>query len=96
MSLRKTFSRRCHQILLPLVGGEIPRVWFVSAEDIITTTRKGSSSEIMSPDEKAAAVTGFSPSKTSQVSWSPESGDSFAAENLGKLDVRSPDRLAGE
>ncbi|KAL2932484.1 hypothetical protein RDABS01_001151, partial [Bienertia sinuspersici] len=73
-----------------------PQSLVVSAEDIITTTRKGSSSEIMSPDEKAAAVTGFSPSKTSQVSWSPESGDSFAAENLGKLDVRSPDRLAGE
>lgn len=79
------------------VGGrENPQSLVVSAEDIITTTRKGSSSEIMSPDEKAAAVTGFSPSKTSQLSWSPESGESFAAENLGKLDVRSPDQLAGE
>lgn len=74
------------------IGGT--RNLVVSAEDIITTTaaKKGSSSEIMSsPDEKAGIVTDFSPSKTSQLSWSPESGDSFA-----KLDVRSPDRLAGE
>lgn len=67
----------------------------VSAEDIMTS-RKGSSSEIISPDEKLAAITGFSPSKGSHFSWSPESGDSFAAENLARLDVRSPDRLAGE
>ncbi|KMT00770.1 hypothetical protein BVRB_9g220510 [Beta vulgaris subsp. vulgaris] len=77
-------------------GRENPHNLVVSAEDIITTTRKGSSSEIMSPDEKTAAVTGFSPSKTSQLSWSPGSGDSLPAENLAKLDVRSPDRLAGE
>lgn len=77
-------------------GRENPQNLVISAEDIITTTKKGSSSEIMSPDEKTAAVTGFSPSKTSQLSWSPGSGDSFAAENLAKLDVRSPDRLAGE
>ncbi|KAK6932052.1 Leucine-rich repeat [Dillenia turbinata] len=67
----------------------------VSAEDLMTS-RKGSSSEIISPGEKMATVTGFSPSKTSQFSWSPESGDSFTAESLARLDVRSPDRLAGE
>ncbi|GMH26059.1 hypothetical protein Nepgr_027902 [Nepenthes gracilis] len=67
----------------------------VSAEDLMTT-RKGSSSEIINPDEKMAAVTGLSPSKSSHLSWSPDSGDSFAAENFPKLDVRSPDRLAGE
>lgn len=71
-------------------GGQV-----VSAEDIMTT-RKGSSSEIISPDEKMAAITGFSPSKGSHFSWSPESGDSYTAENLARLDVRSPDRLAGE
>lgn len=67
----------------------------VSAEDLVAT-RKGSSSEIISPDEKLAAVTGFSPSKHSHFSWSPGSGDSFSAENLARLDVRSPDRLVGE
>ncbi|KAF3616585.1 putative LRR receptor-like serine/threonine-protein kinase [Capsicum annuum] len=66
----------------------------VSAEDL-RTSRKGSS-EIISPDEKMAAITGFSPSKGSHFSWSPESGESYAAENFARLDVRSPDRLAGE
>ncbi|KAK9105826.1 hypothetical protein Scep_022670 [Stephania cephalantha] len=66
----------------------------VSAEDLMAA-RKGSSSEIISPDEKIAAVTGFSPSKSSQPSWSPDSGESLP-ENLAKLDVRSPDRLVGE
>jgi hypothetical protein len=67
----------------------------VSAEDLVAS-KKGSSSEIISPDEKMAAVTGFSPSKTSHFSWSPESGDSFTAEHFARLDVRSPDRLVGE
>lgn len=67
----------------------------VSADELMAS-RKGSSSEIISPDEKMAAVTGFSPSKNSQFSWSPDSGELFAAENLARLDVRSPDRLAGE
>lgn len=67
----------------------------VSAEDLVTS-RKGSPSEVISPDEKMAAVTGFSPSKHSHFSWSPESGDSFTAENLARLDTRSPDRLIGE
>ncbi|CAI9760059.1 unnamed protein product [Fraxinus pennsylvanica] len=67
----------------------------VSAEDLVTG-RKWSSSEIISPDEKMAAITGFSPSKTSHFSWSPESGDSYAADSLSRLDIRSPDRLAGE
>ncbi|KAB5534971.1 hypothetical protein DKX38_018057 [Salix brachista] len=66
----------------------------VSAEDLVAS-KKGSSSEIISPDEKMAAVTGFSPSKRRHLSWS-ESGDSFPAENLARLDVRSPDRLVGE
>ena len=42
-----------------------------------------------------AAVTGFTPSKHSHFYWSPESGD-FPAENLARLDVRSPDRLVGK
>ncbi|KAJ8762089.1 hypothetical protein K2173_006753 [Erythroxylum novogranatense] len=67
----------------------------VSAEDLVAS-RKGSSSVVISPHEKMAAVTGFSPSKNSHLSWSPESGDSFAAETLARLDVRSPDRLVGE
>ncbi|KAH6790156.1 Leucine-rich receptor-like protein kinase family protein [Perilla frutescens var. frutescens] len=67
----------------------------VSAEDLVRS-RKGSSSEIIDPEEKMAAVTGFSPSKTSHFSWSPESGDSYTMESLSRLDVRSPDRLAGE
>ncbi|XP_044495326.1 LRR receptor-like serine/threonine-protein kinase GHR1 [Mangifera indica] len=75
------------------IGSGRPLV--VSAEDLVAK-RKGSSSGIMSPDEKMAAVTGFSPSKTSHLSWSPESGDSFTTENIARLDVRSPDQLAGE
>ncbi|KAL9456427.1 hypothetical protein AB3S75_005617 [Citrus x aurantiifolia] len=67
----------------------------VSAEDLVAS-KKGSSSGILSPDEKAAVVSGISPSKNSHLSWSPESGDSFTAENLARLDVRSPDRLVGE
>ncbi|KAL0687860.1 hypothetical protein Bca4012_087537 [Brassica carinata] len=66
----------------------------ISAEDL-AASRKGSSS----PDEKLVAVaTGFSPSKTSNLSWSsPGSGDSFPADQqLARLDVRSPDRLVGE
>ncbi|KAJ6770808.1 hypothetical protein OIU79_021450 [Salix purpurea] len=66
----------------------------VSAEDLVAS-KKGSTTEIISPDEKMAAVTGFSPSKHRHLSWS-ESGDSFPAENLARLDVRSPDRLVGE
>ncbi|KAL2494299.1 Leucine-rich receptor-like protein kinase family protein [Forsythia ovata] len=67
----------------------------VSAEDLMTS-RKGSSLDIISPDEKKATVTGFSPSKTSLFSWSPESRESFTAEQLSRLDVGSPDRMAGE
>ncbi|XP_065847187.1 LRR receptor-like serine/threonine-protein kinase GHR1 [Euphorbia lathyris] len=67
----------------------------VSAEDLMAS-RKGSSSEIISPGEKMTAVTGFSPSKPSHLSWSPGSGDSFTAETFARLDVRSPDRLVGE
>ncbi|EEF39214.1 protein binding protein, putative [Ricinus communis] len=76
-------------------GTESGGALVVSAEDLVTS-RKGSSSEIISPDEKMAAVTGFSPSKRSHLSWSPESGDSFPAETLARLDVRSPERLVGE
>ncbi|XP_030552376.1 LRR receptor-like serine/threonine-protein kinase GHR1 [Rhodamnia argentea] len=68
----------------------------VSAEDLLASRKGSSSAEVISPDEKIAATTGFSPSKKSQLSWSPESGDSFTAEHLARLDVRSPDRLVGE
>ncbi|KAL7131172.1 hypothetical protein ABFS83_13G180600 [Erythranthe nasuta] len=67
----------------------------VSAQDFVTP-RKESSSDIITPEEKMTAVAGFSPSKGSHFSWSPESGDSYTVESLSRLDVRSPDRLAGE
>ncbi|XP_022847958.1 probable LRR receptor-like serine/threonine-protein kinase At4g20940 isoform X2 [Olea europaea var. sylvestris] len=67
----------------------------VSGKDLMTA-RKGSSLDLISPHEKMAAVTGFSQSKTSLFSWSPESRESFTAEQLSRLDVGSPDRLAGE
>ncbi|MQM03969.1 hypothetical protein Taro_036759 [Colocasia esculenta] len=83
---------------LPYVGGnkglETGGPLAVAADDLITP-KKGSS-EIISSDEKLATVGGFSPSKTSHFSWSPDSGDSYTAENLGRLDVHSPDRLAGD
>ncbi|KAE8728624.1 putative LRR receptor-like serine/threonine-protein kinase [Hibiscus syriacus] len=63
----------------------------VSAVDVVSS-RKGSSSEIINPGEKMVAVPGYPPSKTSHLSWSPESGDSFTAEHL----ARSPDQLVGE
>nr|GME08359.1 probable LRR receptor-like serine/threonine-protein kinase At4g20940 [Ipomoea batatas] len=62
----------------------------VSAGDLMTS-QKGSASEIISPDKKMApAVTGYSQSKASQLSWSSESGD------LSKSDTRSPDQLPGD
>lgn len=87
----KEVSRRAQTIPSGSGGGMV-----VSAEDLVAS-RKGSSSEILSPDEKLAVATGFSPSKTSNLSWSPGSGDSFPADQqLARLDVRSPDRLVGE
>ncbi|GER26059.1 leucine-rich receptor-like protein kinase family protein [Striga asiatica] len=65
------------------------------SEENLTTSQKGSKREIISPDEKTAALTGFSPSKTS-LSWSPESADSNTTENISKFDVGSPDQMAGE
>ncbi|XP_010923698.1 LRR receptor-like serine/threonine-protein kinase GHR1 [Elaeis guineensis] len=67
----------------------------VSADDLIAP-RKGSSSEIINPEEKIAAMSGYSPSKISRFSWSPDSGDTYTQGNLGRLDVRSPDRLTGD
>ncbi|KAL6201510.1 hypothetical protein ACLB2K_025224 [Fragaria x ananassa] len=75
-------------------GAESAGALVVSAGDLVAS-RKGSSSEIISSGEKVTAVSDFSPSKNSHLSWSPESGDSIA-ENLARLDVRSPDRLVGE
>ncbi|EFH46179.1 leucine-rich repeat family protein [Arabidopsis lyrata subsp. lyrata] len=87
----KEINRRAQTIPSGSGGGMV-----VSAEDLVAS-RKGSSSEILSPDEKLAVATGFSPSKTSNLSWSPGSGDSFPADQqLARLDVRSPDRLVGE
>lgn len=76
-------------------GAESAGALVVSAGDLVAS-RKGSSSEIISSGEKVTAVSDFSPSKNSHFSWSPESGDSYIAENLARLDVRSPDRLVGE
>ncbi|KAJ1414392.1 Serine-threonine/tyrosine-protein kinase, catalytic domain [Sesbania bispinosa] len=92
----KDIRRRPQPIISgPVRATERGNALVVSAEDLVTS-RKGSPSEIISPDEKMAAVTGLSPSKHSHFSWSPESGDSFTAENLARLDTRSPDRLIGE
>ncbi|KAL6880236.1 hypothetical protein ACP4OV_011801 [Aristida adscensionis] len=66
----------------------------VSADELVTP-RKGSTSEALSQEEKSAAG-GFSPSKGSRFSWSPDSGEAYGQEGLARLDVRSPDRLAGE
>ncbi|OVA13000.1 Protein kinase domain [Macleaya cordata] len=76
-------------------GRESGGALVVSADDLMAS-RKGSSSEIIAPEEKIVAVTTLSPSKNSQLSWSPDSGDSFTQESLARLDVRSPDRLAGD
>lgn len=48
--------------------------------------------------KKVAVVSDLSPPKTSHVSCSPDSGDSYMAENFGRLDAvqRSPERLAGD
>ncbi|KAF8114983.1 hypothetical protein N665_0030s0032 [Sinapis alba] len=87
----KDINRRDQTIPSGSGGGTV-----VSAEDLVAS-RKGSSSGILSPDEKLAVATGFSPSKTSNLSWSPGSGDSLPADQqLARLDVRSPDRLVGE
>ncbi|XP_010906523.1 LRR receptor-like serine/threonine-protein kinase GHR1 [Elaeis guineensis] len=77
-------------------GREAGGALVVSADDLIAP-RKGSSSEIISPEEKMAAVSGCSPpSKNNRFSWSPDLGDPYPQENLGSLDVRSPDQLAGD
>ncbi|PWA46768.1 LRR receptor-like serine/threonine-protein kinase [Artemisia annua] len=68
----------------------------VSAGDIVTS-RKGSSSDMITSEKiGSGAVASFSPSKHSGFSYSPDSGESYTVENLSRLDVRSPDRLAGE
>ncbi|KAF7842452.1 putative LRR receptor-like serine/threonine-protein kinase [Senna tora] len=85
-------SKEIHGRAQPNVSGKGRAT---DSEDLVTS-RKGSSSEIISPDEKLAAITTMSPSKNSHFSWSPESGDSFTAENFARLDVRSPDKLIGE
>ncbi|KAK9049139.1 hypothetical protein SSX86_031894 [Deinandra increscens subsp. villosa] len=75
----------------PVTGGTL-----VSAGDI-ATSRKASSSEMITPEKLGGGtIPSFSPSKTSGFSYSPDSGDSYTVENLSRLDVRSPDRLAGE
>lgn len=94
-AFKKDISRHGQPNPSRIRGTEASSALTVSAEDLVAA-RKGSSSEIISSDEKVAAVTGFSPSKNSHLSWSPESGELLATESLAKLDVRSPDRLVGE
>lgn len=94
-AIKKSVSRRAPPNPSGLSGTDSGGALVVSAEDLVAS-KKGSSSEIISPEEKMAAVTGFSPSKTSHFSWSPESGDSLTGEHFARLDVRSPDRLIGE
>ncbi|GAA0145502.1 hypothetical protein LIER_05683 [Lithospermum erythrorhizon] len=71
-----------------LRGGE-PASMVVSA-DLVASGKRSAD-----PD-KAVDDTGFSPSKTSHFSWSPDSGDSHTPENFTRLDIRSPERLVGE
>ncbi|KAB1222854.1 hypothetical protein CJ030_MR2G018640 [Morella rubra] len=94
-TIKKDVRRRAQPNPSGVSGADSGGALVVSAEDLVAS-RKGSSSEIISSDEKMAAVTGFSPTKASHFSWSPESGDSFTAEHFARLDVRSPDRLVGE
>ncbi|KAL5197151.1 hypothetical protein ABZP36_000663 [Zizania latifolia] len=68
----------------------------VVSVDELGAPRKGSTSEALSQEEKLSGVGGFSPSKGSRFSWSPDSGEAYGQEGLARLDVRSPDRLAGE
>ncbi|KAF0905640.1 hypothetical protein E2562_007423 [Oryza meyeriana var. granulata] len=68
----------------------------VVSADELGAPRKGSTSEALSQEEKLSGVGGFSPSKGSRFSWSPDSGEAYTQEGLARLDVRSPDRLAGE
>ncbi|KAL6567246.1 LRR receptor-like serine/threonine-protein kinase ghr1 [Orobanche gracilis] len=91
----KNITHQTSTIPSSFTGRGPPGGLVVSAEDFMTS-RKGSSSEIISPEEKTAGISGFSPSKTSHFSWSPGSGDSYTVESLSRLDVRSPDRLVGE
>lgn len=95
LTMKKDTSRHAQPNPSRIRGTDTGSALTVSAEDLVTS-RKGASSEIISSDDKAATLPGFSPSKTSHMSWSPESGDLLAAESLAKLDVRSPDRLVGE
>nr|QAS62429.1 LRR receptor-like serine/threonine-protein kinase FLS2 [Sedum alfredii] len=81
-------------------GRNISGTTLVCAEDVMTS-KKGSSSEMISPEraEKKAPPSGlaeFSSAKNSGYSWSPESGGSLTAENLSRVDVRSSDKLVGE
>lgn len=92
-ALKKNISRHSQPNPSRIRGTDTSGALTVSAEDLVAS-RKGSSSEIISSDEKVTA--GVSPSKNSPLSWSPESGDLLTAEGLAKLDVRSPDRLVGE
>ncbi|EXB75214.1 putative LRR receptor-like serine/threonine-protein kinase [Morus notabilis] len=94
-TMKKDTSRHAQPNPSRIRGTDTSSALTVSAEDLVAS-RKGSLSEIISSDEKVAAITGFSPSKSSHTSWSPESGDLLTAESLAKLDVRSPDRLVGE
>ncbi|XP_020276193.1 probable LRR receptor-like serine/threonine-protein kinase At4g20940 isoform X2 [Asparagus officinalis] len=83
----KNLERKAQEPGRPLV---------VSAQDLLPTPRKGPTSEAIGSKEKMPSATGSSPSKTSHFSWSPDSGEAYPQENLSKLDVRSPDSLAGE
>ncbi|TVU41162.1 hypothetical protein EJB05_14661 [Eragrostis curvula] len=79
---------------ISIMKGKDNKGGLVSADELVTP-RKGSTSEALSQEEKSAAG-GFSPSKGSRFSWSPDSGEAYGQEGLSRLDVRSPDRLAGE
>ncbi|KAL9272745.1 LRR receptor-like serine/threonine-protein kinase GHR1-like protein [Drosera capensis] len=74
-------------------GRETTGSLVVSAGELVTARK----SEAIGPSEKATVIPGLSPTRSSHLSWSPESGDSFAADSFSKIDVTSPDsRLAGE
>jgi len=95
-SSEKVSDKSLHRATKDSAGmkGKDNKGGLVSADELVTP-RKGSTSEALSQEEKSAAG-GFSPSKGSRFSWSPDSGEAYGQEGLARLDVRSPDRLAGE
>ncbi|KAG8083749.1 hypothetical protein GUJ93_ZPchr0016g2605 [Zizania palustris] len=94
----KVSDKNLHRVSkdITITKGKDDKGGLVVSADELGAPRKGSTSEALSQEEKSSGVGGFSPSKGSRFSWSPDSGETYGQEGLARLDVRSPDRLAGE